>query len=258
MSSVVLVTGASNGMGKVFAERFAAQKRDLVIVARRDHELEALAERLEQRHGVRVHVMPTDLTAQEAATRLFQEVEARGLVVDGLINCAGFGLHGVFTTSDFGTLERMLQLNVMVLTQLTRLFAPGMRDRRAGFVLNVSSTMAFQPVPYFSAYAASKAYVLTFSEGLVEELRPYGVRVMVLCPGPTLTAFSDVANFHAPSRRYANWMTAEAVVNSALNALRRGETVHVPGALNAATARFVPLIPRSLVAKVAGRIMRPS
>lgn len=260
MAPLTLITGASSGIGKVFAERFAREKHDLVVVARRKTELEALAEHLNRAHGVQVHVIPLDLSAPHAAQTLFEEVQKRGLEVDGLINNAGFGIHGLCAEMTPEELERMLTVNITVLTLLTRLFLPGMIARRRGTVLNVSSTAAFQPIPYFAAYAATKAYVLSFTEGLAEEVRPHGIQVVALCPGPTRTGFMGTAGVKLGGVKYADaaFMDAEEVVEAAMRALRRRQVVRIPGALNTLLARSMPFMPRKLVAKVSGKLMKDS
>jgi short-subunit dehydrogenase len=258
MAPLTLITGASSGIGKVFAERFAQEKHDLVIVARRQAELEALAERLRAAHGVTVHVIALDLSAPRAAHTLFAEVQQRGLHVDGLINNAGFGVHGRHAEISPEAVEQMIAVNVTVLTTLTRLFLPGMIERKSGTILNVASTASFQPIPFFSAYAASKAYVLSFSEGLAEEVREYGIKVVCLCPGPTRTEFMDVAGVQTKGLKYVTFMSAEAVVDAGMQAIRRGEVVRIAGALNTLVARSVTFMPRQLVAKVSGQLMKSS
>ena len=260
MAPTTLITGASSGIGKVFAERFAREKHDLIVVARRQPELEALAERLNRDYGVQVHVIPFDLSIPDASRLLFEEVQSRGLTVDGLVNNAGFGIHGAFAEMDPPALERMLIVNVSVLTMLTRYFLPGMIERRTGTIINIASTAAFQPIAYFSAYAASKAYVLSLSEGLAEEVRPYGIHVVALCPGPTRTEFMDTAGLKLGGLKYADavFMNAEDVVEACMHAVRKREVVRIPGTLNALTARSMPFLPRRLVARVSGKLMRQS
>lgn len=260
MAPLTLITGASSGIGKVFAERFAREKHDLIVVARRQGELEALAESLTRAHGIQVHVIPCDLAAPHAARTLFDAVEERGLTVDGLVNNAGFGIHGAHAEMDAEALEQMLTVNVTALTMLTRYFLPGMISRRRGTIINIASTAAFQPIPYFSAYAASKAYVLSLSEGLAEEVREHGIQVVALCPGPTRTAFMGTAGIQLGGIKYADaaFMDATDVVEACMRALRKREVVRIPGTLNALMARSMPFLPRRLVAKVSGQLMKQS
>jgi short-subunit dehydrogenase len=260
MAPTTLITGASSGIGKVFAERFAREGHDLIVVARRETELSTLAEHLTRAHGVTVHVLPADLSIPGAAQRLYDEVQARQLQVDGLINNAGFGIHGAHAEMDPAALERMLTVNVTVLTMLTRAFLPGMIARRSGMIVNISSTAAFQPIPFFAAYAASKAYVLSLTEGLAEEVKPYGIKVMALCPGPTRTGFMESAGLQLGGIKYADaaFMDAHDVVEACMRALSTREVVRIPGVLNTLMARSLPFLPRQLVAKVSGKLMRDS
>ena len=187
-------------------------------------------------------------------------MQSRGLVVDGLINNAGFGIHGTFAEMEPEALANMLTVNVTVLTMLTRYFLPGMIARRRGTIVNIASTAAFQPIAYFSAYAASKAYVLSLTEALAEEVRPHGIQVVALCPGPTRTEFMSTAGLKLGGIKYADavFMNAEDVVKTCMSALRKREVVCIPGTLNALSARSMPFLPRGLVAKVSGRLMRQS
>ncbi len=257
---LTLITGASSGIGKVFAERFAQERHDLIIVARRQAELEALAERLAPAHGVKVHVIPLDLAAPQAAGILFDEVRKRGLEVDGVINNAGCGVHGLHADLDVDALERMLNLNVTFLTSLTRRFLPGMIARGSGTIVNIASTAAFQPIPHFSAYAASKAYVLAFTEGLAEEVRGHGIKVLALCPGPTRTEFMATAGIRPKGIKYpqAAFMSAEQVVEAGMQALRQRAVIRIPGTVNALMARSVAYLPRQLVTKISGQLMKSS
>lgn len=255
MAPLTLITGASSGIGKVFAERFARERHDLVIVARRQAELEALAERLRAAHGVQVHVIPQDLSVPRAARMLFEEVERRGLEVDGLINNAGSGVNGPQAEIDPETLERMLTVNVTVLTSLTRLFLPGMIRRGGGTVVNVASMAAFLSIPYFAAYAASKAYVVSFSEAIAEEVRPHGIKVVALCPGPTQTEFMDLAGVQTKDLKFVSFMAPEGVVEAGMQAIRRGDVVRVAGTLNTLFVRSMIFMPRHLVTKVSGQLM---
>lgn len=260
MAPLTLITGASSGIGRVFAERFARKKHDLVVVARREGELSALAEALMRAHGITVHVIPHDLAAPGAARTLYEEIEARGLAIDGLINNAGFGIHGPLGAMSPEDLEQMLMLNVVALTMLTRYLLPSMMARGSGTIVNVASTAAFQPIPYFSAYAASKSYVLSFTEGLAEEVRGHGIRVLALCPGPTRTAFMDNAGLKLGGIKYSDvaFMDAADVVETCMRALQKRDVVRIPGLKNVLMARSLPFLPRRLLAKVSGHLMKTS
>lgn len=255
---LTLITGASSGIGKAFADRLAKEGHDLVIVARRQAELEAHAHALKEAHGGMVHVISLDLSRAASADELFLEVQNRGLAVDGLINNAGVGMHGALEGNDPEALERMVTLNVTVLTKLTRLFLPGMLERRSGVILNVASTAAFQPMPYFATYAATKAFVLSFSEGIAEEVRDRGVKVVALCPGPTTTEFSESASLNSKALSRVPWMTAEAVVEEGMKAIRQGQVVKISGIMNAVGARCAPFVPRALLNRITSSLLRPS
>jgi hypothetical protein len=247
---LALVTGASSGIGAAFARELAARGHDLVLVARRDAALAALAAELAP---ARVEVVALDLGEAGAAARLAAEVARRELAIDVLVNNAGVGLGGDFADADPARLSAMLQLNVVAMTELARAMVAPMRERRHGAIINVASVVAFQAVPHFAAYAASKAYVLALSEALVEELAPFGIQVQALCPGGTRTAFFDVAGVPADASRL---MTPEAVAKASLNGLARGRTVVVTGLKNQVFAHGGRLLPRRVVTRLAGQLMQ--
>lgn len=243
MTDTALVTGASSGIGAAFARQLARDGLDLVIVARSADKLEALAHEIRGETGRQVAVFARDLGAQDASAHLVDDVTTAGITVDFLLNNAGFGLHSPVATSDPDRLAAMVQLNCGVLTELTQRFLPGMLERRHGTILNVASTASFQPIPTMAAYAASKAYVLSFTEALWHEVAGSGVRVLALCPGPTDTPFFDVAgeDFAGAGKR-----TTEQLIMTAKRALAQGRPSVVdglPNALLARTARFVPKRP---------------
>ena len=249
-----LLTGASSGIGEAFARRLAALGKDLILVARREDRLKALAADLAAKHGVQTHVIAADLSQPSAAASLFAETERRGLVVDLLINNAGFAKVGDFAKLPCDVQADMIRLNVNTLAELTRLYLPGMCQRRRGGVINVASNAAFQPVPYMAVYAATKAFVLSFSEAVAEEVAADGVTVLALCPGATATDFWTIAG--AWEDRRDAMQTAEEVVTVALRALERHKASVVVGFQNRLVA-FVSsrLGPRRLVARIAGRML---
>jgi len=248
---LALVTGASAGIGKELAERLARNGCDLVLVARRTDELNAIAARLTEAHGVNVHVTTTDLGDATAARKLFDDIVAKGLNVEILINNAGFGALGEFASADLARMISMIQLNVAALTELTGLFLPAMVKNRRGKILNVASTAAFQPGPLMAVYYATKAYVLSFSEALHEELRNTGVTVTCLCPGPTKTEFGDVADMSGTSLfSSANVMDVGPVVDAAFDALMAGKRLVVPGFRNRLLIFAVRFTPRSVILKM--------
>lgn len=208
----VLVTGASSGIGKALARGLAEQGANLILVSRNVQRLEQEAEDLKIRFGVNVHVFPEDLRCLEDRLELFAWVQKSGLSVDVLVNNAGLAHYGRFDQADFEDTSAMLNLNVQALTHLTRLFLPGMLERKTGGILNVASTAGFQPIPNLSVYAATKAFVLNFSEALSAECKGSGVRVFCLCPGNTLTRFHQTAGidkrrmfFSAPASEVARF-----------------------------------------------------
>jgi short-subunit dehydrogenase len=250
---MALITGASGGIGEAFARQLAALGKDLVLVARSEDKLEALAEGLRTRHGVAVHVIAADLARPAAARSLFEETERLGLEVDLLINNAGFGKAGAFTELPFEIQADMVRLNVNTVMELTRLYLPAMRQRKRGGVINLGSTASFQPVPNLAVYGATKAFVLSFSEALAQEVRGDGVTVMALCPGATATGFQATAGVWEGQR--GTMPGPEEVVAQALRAFeqRRGYFVH--GALNKVTAVVARLAPRPFVLPVAARMV---
>ena len=245
MRPVTLVTGASAGLGAEFARQCAARGDELVLVARRRDRLEALAGDL----GGKAHVVVADLAQAGAAGRLLEEVEGRALAVETLINNAGFGLIGRFADQPPERQRGMIDLNVAALTELARLALPAMIERRRGFILNVASTAAFQPGPGFAVYFATKAYVLSFSEALHQELKGTGVHICALCPGPTATEFGEVAG--VASQRFEKFAAdAQSVVRAGLDGLARNKAVIVPGLTNKLTAQSARVIPRALMRRI--------
>lgn len=255
--SIALVTGASSGIGKSLLPLFAADKHDLVLVARRADLLEQQKRDLEQRHGIRVWCIPLDLAKASAPVELFDKTRALGLDVDILVNNAGFAQYGIFHEQKRQRLREMIDVNVATLTELSHLYLQPMVQRRRGRILHVASTAAYQPGPRMAVYYASKAYVLSLSEALSFELQGSGVTVTALCPGPTRTEFMDVAGYGvAPAAFDAAVMTSEAVAALGYRALMKGERVVVAGLANRVATIASQMGPRSLVLKVTERITR--
>jgi len=244
-----LVTGASSGIGLELAREFAAGGYDLVLVARGEKKLEELAAELRDRHGVTARVVPKDLSDPRSPEEIFREA---GTTVDVLVNNAGFATFGPFIAADLHAELEELQLNVVALTHLTKKFLPGMLSRRRGGVLNVASTAAFQPGPLMAVYYATKAYVLSFSEALAEELRGSGVTVSVLCPGPTATGFSARADMQDSGlfKGMLQVSDARSVARAAYEGFRAGKRIVIPGLLNKVGAQSVRLTPRGLITRV--------
>ncbi|MEP6982334.1 MAG: SDR family oxidoreductase [Sphingomicrobium sp.] len=249
MKTIALVTGASAGLGVEFARQLSKRGHALVLAARRKDRLDELARELGNARAVAI-----DLSKKDAAAKLLADVEAHGEVVDVVVNNAGFGLIGRFAELDAKRQRQMIDLNVGALTDLCRAVAPGMIERKGGSILNVASTAAFQPGPKMAVYFATKAFVLSLSEALHEELKPHGIRVSCLCPGPTRTEFGEVAGFggNGAFDRFA--MGAAEVVEIGLKGLDKNKAVVIPGLINKITANSGRFAPRSTVRKIAGAI----
>lgn len=249
MKKVALVTGASAGLGVEFARQLSKRGHRLVLAARRKERLDELAEELGNARTVAI-----DLSKTNAAAKLMADVEASGEQVEVLVNNAGFGLIGRFAELDAKRLRQMIDLNVGTLTDLCRAVAPQMIKRKSGAILNVASTAAFQPGPQMAVYFATKAYVLSLTEALHEELRPHGVHVTCLCPGPTHTEFGEVAGFGGNGLFDRLAMESPEVVESGLAALERNQAVIVTGLMNKISAASTRFAPRSIVRKIAASI----
>src|SRR5688572_3792009 len=216
--NTAVITGASSGIGAAFALKLAARGRNVFLVARSEDKLVAMCNELGRMSGIRAHYLAMDLLQPGAAAQLFEETQQRELVVDMLVNNAGFGSMNDFVELDLARELEMIDLNVKTLVELTHRFLKPMRERKQGAIINVASTAAFQAVPYMTTYAATKAFVLSFSEALWEENREHGVHVMALCPGVTETNFFAASNMHRPPMRMIQ--TPEEVVDTALRGLR--------------------------------------
>jgi uncharacterized protein len=247
-----LITGASSGIGRALAEQFARKGHDLVLASRDKSRLLDLAADLKDRHGVQAEVLPIDLSLPGSAAGL----ALRCPTINILVNNAGFGMRAPFLQADPARERDMLHLNLVSVVELTRALALGMVERGFGRILNVASTAAFQPVPYMSAYAAGKAFMLHFGEALGEELRGTGVRVTTLCPGPTASGFNaraGVPDTHLVRRAL---MSPDSVARAGYRGLMSGKSVVIPGLLNGAGAWFAALAPRVAVVRAMGTMQR--
>jgi short-subunit dehydrogenase len=250
-----LITGASSGIGEVFARRLAARGENVLLVARSTERLATICNELGRANNVNAQYVALDLSERDGPARLYEETERRSLVVETLINNAGFGSMGDFLSQEMERELNMIDLNVRALVELTYRYLVGMRERKRGAIINVASTAAFQPVPFMATYAATKAFVLSFSEALWEENRPLGIQVMALCPGVTETNFFEAAKIERPPMRIAQ--TPEQVVETALGALRRGRSHVISGWANYLMTESERLLPRSLIARMVGNVLRP-
>jgi len=254
--NTTLITGASSGIGEVFARKLAALGHNLLLVARSEDKLINLCNELGRIKSTRAQYVALDLSKPDAPAQLFEETRKRGLEIDFLINNAGFGSMGDFAQLDLQRELNMIDLNVRSLVELTHRFLVPMRERKSGSIINIASTAGFQPVPFMATYAATKAFVLSFSEALWEENRPHGVKVMALCPGVTSTNFFDASRMQRPPARISQ--TPEQVVDAALRGLKRGKSHVISGWMNFFMIESERLVPRSLVLRTAGAVLRNS
>jgi uncharacterized protein len=253
--STALITGASSGIGKAFAQQLAARNTNLVLVARSEEKLYQLTKELQKNSHIHIEVIVKDLTEPQAAQAVFDVIQAKGLTIDLLINNAGFGDYGDFATSDGEKQVKIVQLNILALVDLTHRFLPLMRQRQSGSIINVSSITAFQPMPYLSVYAASKAFIVSFSQALWAENRPYGIRVLVTCPGPIETNFFAKANFPPSLAGNTEQMfTSEEVVEQSLKALDNWQPSVVIGDVKTQIRTILAkIVPRKILLNMLAR-----
>ncbi len=252
-TETVLITGASSGIGLELARCFAADKSNLILVARTQDALEKLAEELRREHKISVHVLCDDLARSESASRIFSDLKGRGITVDVLVNNAGFGLHGGFTDLPLRQQLEMIQVNIAALVELTGLFLPAMAERNHGGIFNVGSVAGFVPGPQMAVYYATKAFVMSFSEALHEELRGTGITVTNLCPGPTESNFSKVARSHHVRDAQVKKMSAAEVARIGHADFRRGQHFSLPGITNRLMSIAPRLLPKVAVRRMVGR-----
>ncbi len=249
----VLITGASSGIGKELAYVYAENNYNLILVARRKDNLEAIKNDMEQKHKIATTIFDMDLSKTNSAEQLYQKVNEQNLKVDVLINNAGFGVYGEFKDTDMEWEESMLILNMITLTKLCKLFVKDMVKMGSGNIVNIASTGAFQGVPALSTYAATKAYVLHFSEAIAYELKADNVGVTAICPGPTKSEFADAADMSkkpfskAPSSRELAEFTFSAMKKEKVNAIH--------GFMNNLMVLSARITPRKIVTAVAAKMM---
>lgn len=251
-----VVTGASSGIGEEIARAFAAIGHHLILVARRKDRLDALADDIAKRHRGRVETIALDLEQPGAAAELFAAVEALGNPVHTLVNNAGFGLRGDFVDLPLADQLAMIRLNVDAATELCHLFLPGMIARKQGGIVNVASMASFQAGPHMAVYYATKAYLLSLSEALHEEVRPHGVTVTALCPGATESEFGERAGMGGTLLLKGRKMSAARVAQAAVDGYRAGHAIVVPGNRNALTAQISRLMPRFVSRKAAAMLQK--
>jgi uncharacterized protein len=250
MSKTVLITGASSGIGYELAYLCAAKKMDLVLIARSENKLQVMAGEMQQQFGVKVYVLALDLSNYHHAQDAFNWCQQQGIVVDYLVNNAGFGDFGFFHERDWTKQEQMINLNITTLTYLTHLFLPGMILRKSGRIMNVASTASFVPGPLMSVYYATKAFVLSFSEALGEELKDKGVTVTALCPGATESGFAKLASMEeTPVFKNRKIPTSKDVAVYGLDAMLKGKRIAVYSLKNKLMVFGMNFVPRGLLAR---------
>lgn len=246
----VLITGASSGIGSEMAEVFAKDGYNLILIARNIEALQEKANKLREKNHISIFTFAKDLARITSAQEIYDEVNALGIEVDILINNAGFGTSGLFHETNLNKYLEEIQVNLISLTSLTRLFVEDMVKRKRGKIMNVASTGAFMPGPLFSVYYGSKAYVLSFSEALANELRPYGITVSALCPGAVKTGFQERAGKTAPKEA----MDAKTVALVGYTGLVKGKRVIVPGFIYKVLTNIPRFLPRETVTNISGRL----
>ena len=258
MNKTALITGASKGIGRELAILFAEKRCNIVLVARSEKELRELKEELRNKHALStVLMLVKDLSLPDAAQELFDEIKAREIDPDYLVNNAGFGDYGAFADTSWERYEKMIALNVTTLTHLTHLIVNDWRGRKHGRILNISSTAAFQPGPMMAVYFATKAFVLHLSEAIGDELKEDHITVTALCPGPTDTHFGEESKMNA-SQLVKNVKIAGAreVAQLGFNAMMKGKPVAIHGAMNRLVPFFIRFLPRIWVTCLSAKVMR--
>lgn len=254
-----LITGASAGIGAAFADVFASNGFNLVITARREDRLQTVASEIRQRHGVRVAVVAADHSRKETPQQLLEQIAQLGLTLDALVNNAGYGVPGTFLASSWQRHDAMMQVMVNGLAELTHRVLPGMMSRRYGRIINVASLAGLVPAPAgHTLYAASKAFVIKFSEALSHEVRPHGVHVTALCPGFTYSEFHDVTGTREQMQQMPTWMwmNAPTVARQGYDAVMAGESIYINGRINRTIEKLVRYVPQGVVRSIGRRVGR--
>jgi len=254
-SQTVLITGASQGLGYEMAQLFAHDHYNLVLVARSSDKLTTMAKKLRATANIRVEIIVKDLSIPTAALAIYEELQKRHIHIDILVNNAGFATHGPFAETLLNEEQEEIQLNVTTLTLLTKLLLPPMVQKKQGKILNMASVAAFQPGPFMAVYYATKAYVLSFSQAVAEELQGTGVTVTALCPGPTQTGFSERAHMQN-TKAFQHVMNVAVVAKAGYEGLMSGKRIVVPGLKNKLYTLFVPFVPTGLLLKIVRRVQQ--
>ena len=250
----VLITGASSGIGKELAYVYAEKKYNLILTARRKEKLDEIKNFIEKEHKVEIKIIVQDLSKPDSANKLFDIIQKENLNVDILINNAGFGTNGFFVDIEIERTESMLNLNILTLTKLCKLFIPEMKKAGCGHIINIASTGAFQGVPNLASYSATKAYVLHFSEGIAEELKNDNIHVTAICPGPTQSEFAQVAEVKN-QKTFTKAPTSRQLAEYIYKMMQKKKITAVHGFKNKFLVFSQRFIPRKLITKVAGKIM---
>ncbi len=250
----VLITGASSGLGMELAKLFAADGSDLVLVARREERLIELADELKSEHGIEVHVLPKDLSKKTAPKEIFSHLNKENIEIDVVVNNAGFGNKGQIADLDTDLQLDMIQVNLVALTHLTRLFITGIIERGYGGILNVGSLAGFQPGPNLAVYYATKAYVLSFTEALAEEISNPNIKISCLAPGPVKTEFGEKSDLEDSLLFKVSLMEMEPVVKAGYEGFRKGQTIIIPGLKQQIVPFLNRFTPRLLVRKIAKKL----
>ncbi len=259
MKKTVVITGASGGIGRELSELYAQKGYDLFLLSRDERKLTRVKENLEEDYGIRVGYFPIDLAKPGSAKVAFEQMQSRGIIVDLLINNAGFGLAGKFEETDSHREVDMIQLNTTTLVELTKLVLPQMKKRTSGQIVNIASVAAFLPGPYMAVYYATKAFVLSFSEALSEELKDTGISITTICPGPTISGFQKEAEMESLKvLRYSNVMTSQKVAQLAVKGIEKRKVIVTTGIVNKIITQLPRISPRNFVRKVVGALQNPS
>jgi short-subunit dehydrogenase len=249
-----LITGASAGLGREYARLFAKDGHDLVLVARRRERLDELARELKAAHGTTCTVIAADLATPGAGRQIADQVQAAGRTIDFLVNNAGFGKRGPFAQSDVRLQLEMIDVNMRALVELTHRFLPGMLERKQGRILNIASMAGFVPGPFMATYYASKAFVVSFTEALAQELHGSGVTATASCPGPTATEFGDVAGSSKSNLFKRRVADAASVARHGYRAMLAGTVVAIPGLQNKLSVQSVRIAPRAVVRAISAKL----